>query len=71
MSATIPVPPNHPVNASSQRETCPGCEKHIVLRKDGTFWHHRGHMPQWSGSPFKKLCPYSGLTPNGDVAGAE
>ena len=45
---------------------CHHCEKTITLRKDGTFRHHRSHLPEYPGSVFKKLCPGTGQRPDHD-----
>lgn len=44
-----------------RRAVCPGCDRDIALKKDGTLRHHQ----QWTGGPMLSPphCEWSGLNP--------
>lgn len=51
-----------PTAAEKVRKHCTACLKHIVVRKDGTFWHHRERR---SGSWYRPpVCKNSGKPAN-------
>lgn len=67
MTSEIPVPPNHPANASPERVTCPECHKTIAVRKNGTYWRHRSDSYAWASAYRKAVCPNSGRPVEGGV----